>query len=144
VTPAVGPDEVLGVLRNVHLGLSLRGPDSVSRHSFPVRITDYLELGVPVLVTPESEAGRLVNRLGLGYCCDHDDVPSMVSFVRQMAQRGDAYRVAREKVVQWRGCFSRRRSMRRFRSYLHQILHGAPGAEHVGRYRPSRGAFTDL
>ncbi|MEX2375331.1 MAG: glycosyltransferase [Dehalococcoidia bacterium] len=130
VLPPVPPDQLATVLWDADLGLSIRGGDWISRNAFPVRITDYLELGIPVLVSPHSEAGQLVNRLGVGACFPNAQVREMVEYVVDMSQRGEAYLSARAEADRWGPCFARSRTMRRIRCYLRKAFEsdGAGGA----------------
>jgi glycosyltransferase involved in cell wall biosynthesis len=114
----VPPDDLGAAIAEFDLGLSVRSEDEISRRAFPVRVTDYLAQGIPVLVAPSSEAGRIVERLGLGGTFATDDVPGMVRFVGEFSQRGRSYEAARARVGSWRPAFARSRTMRHFRESL--------------------------
>lgn len=49
-----------------HVGLSIRHSDQVSDAAIPVKIYEYLGLGMPVIVSPVSAGGDFVERLGVG------------------------------------------------------------------------------
>ena len=59
--------EVYHIIPRAHLGLSLRTDDKVSRGAFPVKIYEYIAFGIPMIVTPISEAGRFMEKYGIGY-----------------------------------------------------------------------------
>ena len=82
----VGHEEMRRLLSAADLGLSLRRNDAVSRHSFPVRVTDYLSLGLPVVVTPLSEAGGVAERIGVGHEFPNSD-PSRIARHRMSSIR---------------------------------------------------------
>ena len=55
------------ILSKAHLGISLRTDDLISIDSFPVKIYEYIGAGLPVIVTPISEAGTFVETNGIGF-----------------------------------------------------------------------------
>ena len=106
-------DEMRRLLSGAHLGLSLRKDDEVSRDSFPVRVTDYLSLGLPVIITPPSEAGRVAHRIGVGRQFDNCEAREIVRYVLDLAEEGDEYQTIRSRVEVWRPYFAQSNTMRR-------------------------------
>jgi glycosyltransferase involved in cell wall biosynthesis len=49
-----------------HLGLCLRLDDAISKDAFPVKVWEYLGLGIPSIVTPTCEAGEFLQQHGCG------------------------------------------------------------------------------
>ena len=49
-----------------HLGLCLRRDDGISKDAFPVKVWEYLGLGLPSIVTPRCEAGEFLLQQGCG------------------------------------------------------------------------------
>lgn len=49
-----------------HLGLCLRLDDGISKDAFPVKVWEYLGLGIPSIVTPACEAGEFLQHHGCG------------------------------------------------------------------------------
>jgi hypothetical protein len=60
-------EELPNILAKCHLGLSIRESSSLSQKSFPVRVWEYLGLGLPMVVSPaDSEAGSFVSEYKVG------------------------------------------------------------------------------
>ena len=53
-------------IERCHIGLCLRKDDDISRDAFPVKVWEYLGLGLPSLVTPICEAGDFIEAQGCG------------------------------------------------------------------------------
>jgi glycosyltransferase involved in cell wall biosynthesis len=66
--------ETIEQVERCHVGLSLRLSDDISRDSFPVKVWEYLGLGIPSLITPESEAGDFVKAHACGFVFEPGDV----------------------------------------------------------------------
>lgn len=62
----LGFAETLAQVERCHVGLCLRMDDEVSKDAFPVKVWEYLGLGMPSLVTPPCEAGEFLVRHGCG------------------------------------------------------------------------------
>jgi glycosyltransferase involved in cell wall biosynthesis len=58
--------ETMAEVERCHVGLCLRLDDEVSKDAFPVKVWEYLGLGMPSLVTPPCEAGKFLVRHGCG------------------------------------------------------------------------------
>lgn len=59
-------DEVIAETSKCHIGLSLRDNSFISTTSFPVKVWEYIGLGMPVILSPISDAGFFIqdNKLG--------------------------------------------------------------------------------
>jgi glycosyltransferase involved in cell wall biosynthesis len=66
-------EQIPAIIGQAHVGLSFRTDDEVSRASFPVKVYEYLGVGIPVLVTPRSEGGEFVESHQIGYQFAPDD-----------------------------------------------------------------------
>jgi glycosyltransferase involved in cell wall biosynthesis len=71
-------DETILEVSRCHMGLSLRNDDEISSDAFPVKVWEYLGLGIPCLITPPSEAGTFVLENKCGVVCDAGDVEMIV------------------------------------------------------------------
>jgi glycosyltransferase involved in cell wall biosynthesis len=71
-------EETINEIEKCHLGLCLRTDDSVSRDAFPVKIWEYLGLGIPSLVTPICEAGDFVEAHACGKQFSTGNVDALV------------------------------------------------------------------
>jgi len=59
-------EDTIKIISKCHLGLSLRNDDEISVNSFPVKIWEYIGLGIPSIISPISDAGNFVERNGFG------------------------------------------------------------------------------
>lgn len=71
-------------IEKCHIGLCLRHNDEISKDSFPVKVWEYLGLGIPVIITPPSEAGDFVIKNGCGFCFNSGDVLSIVEKILEL------------------------------------------------------------
>jgi glycosyltransferase involved in cell wall biosynthesis len=69
---------VARIIAECHLGLSFRTSDFISKASFPVKIFEYIGVGLPVLSTPKSEAGEVLEKFGFGFQFDNNNVDKIV------------------------------------------------------------------
>jgi glycosyltransferase involved in cell wall biosynthesis len=60
-----------------HLGLCLRLQDEISRDAFPIKVWEYLGLGMPSIVTPHCEAGQFVEEHGCGVQLPAGDIEAI-------------------------------------------------------------------
>lgn len=75
-----------------HVGLCLRLQDEISRDAFPIKVWEYLGLGMPSIVTPPCEAGRFVEEHGCGYQLPAGDIEALLRTI--FALRSDPQRIA--------------------------------------------------
>lgn len=59
--------KVPGAIARAHIGVSFRSNELISKNSFPVKLYEYIGVGIPVIVTPRSEAGDFVEKNGIGF-----------------------------------------------------------------------------
>lgn len=59
-------EEMPALLREGAVGLTLRSTDDISAGSIPVRMLEYIGLGIPIVSHPETEGGDVVRELGIG------------------------------------------------------------------------------
>lgn len=76
---------VANYLRQFDVGISIRTDEPISRDAFPVKIFEYVALGMPVITTPLSCAGELIEKDGLGYQFANENVSGIVDLLRDMA-----------------------------------------------------------
>ena len=74
-------EDVYSMIPKAHLGLSFRTDDKVSRGAFPVKIYEYIDFGVPIIVTPFSEAGKFVENNIIGYQYSPDQIDEIFSTI---------------------------------------------------------------
>lgn len=72
VFPNLPNAEVLKMVAKCHLGISLRTDDLLSRASIPVKVFEFIGLGVKAVVSPHSEGGQLLELNGFGRQFDNN------------------------------------------------------------------------
>lgn len=80
----LGLDATVREVAKCHVGLSLRDDTPVSRDAFPLKVFEYMALGIPVIVTPPSEAGDFVSSRGCGLATESGDVDGIVTAILRM------------------------------------------------------------
>lgn len=84
----LGFDETIAAIARCQLGLCLRTDNDISQDSFPVKVWEYIGLGIPTIITPPSEAGRFVEENGCGHQMQAGDAQSIADAILQL--RADA------------------------------------------------------
>lgn len=74
-------ERTIAEVERCHLGLCLRLNDKISKDAFPVKVWEYLGLGIPSIVTPPCEAGEFLQDHDCGVVLEAGDVEGIVSAV---------------------------------------------------------------
>lgn len=82
-------DETMSVIERCHVGLCLRTNDDVSKDAFPVKVWEYLGLGMPSIVTPHCEAGEFLEQHGCGTQLPAGDVDAIVAALLRLKTHKD-------------------------------------------------------
>lgn len=96
--------ETLKIVSRCHLGISLRTDDLLSRAAIPVKVFEFIGLGINVVVTPVSEGGGLVEENRFGRQFDND-FKSILAFILDDSQSHQKINV--EELSSQREKFSR-------------------------------------
>ncbi|MCX7978771.1 MAG: glycosyltransferase [Bdellovibrionaceae bacterium] len=80
-------EELAPHVRRCHVGLSFRTEDRISTDAFPVKVFEYLGAGLPIIVTPPSEAGEFVEREKVGVAL-RNDVAAIAEVLRRWHREG--------------------------------------------------------
>lgn len=83
-------DKTIEIIEKCHLGLCLRKNDFISKDSFPVKVWEYLGLGIPTIVTPRCEAGEFLEQNGCGYQFDSGSVGEMIEKINEIRSNPDS------------------------------------------------------
>lgn len=102
-------DETMNQIERCHVGLCLRMDDDVSRDAFPVKVWEYLGLGMPSIVTPHCEAGEFLERHSCGIQFPAGDVDAIVSAVLRFESEHDKRGEMSAKCRSAAGSFTRER-----------------------------------
>lgn len=77
-------EDTMAEVERCHLGLCLRLNDGISKDAFPVKVWEYMGLGIPSLVTPPCEAGNFLQEHACGLQFQAGDVQAIVDAVLQL------------------------------------------------------------
>lgn len=86
-------DQTIAEIEQCHLGLCLRKNDGISKDAFPVKIWEYLGLGIPSIVTPKCEAGDFLEANRCGFQLESGRVEEIVEKILEL--KSDAGELAR-------------------------------------------------
>ena len=90
--------------------------------AFPVKVYEYLSLGKPCVVIPNSEAGSTVVAWEAGFSCDNDQVAEAVNFIKLIAKDKQLYHQTSTNALAL-GCrFTRYDSAQGFRREVDKIF----------------------
>lgn len=88
---ALSFEQTIAEVSRAHVGLCLRTNDGVSLDAFPVKVFEYLGLGIPTIVTPPCEGGAFVEGFGCGSQLAAGDVDGIVREVLRLRDDGEYY-----------------------------------------------------
>lgn len=77
-------EQTVAEIEKCDLGLCLRKDDSISKDAFPVKVWEYLGLGIPSIVTPRCEAGDFLETNGCGFQLDSGRVQEIVDKILKL------------------------------------------------------------
>lgn len=114
--------EIPGFLFNADVGLAFIEDGEGTDGAFPVKIYEYIGAGLPTLVTPISEAGRLVASKGIGACFENCDATSIAKLIIELSARGEQLDRWRDNVEKSRDMFFRSKWANDFCARLSEAL----------------------
>ncbi len=79
-------DQTMTEIERCHIGLCLRRDERISRDAFPVKVWEYIGLGIPCIVTPACEAGDFVEAHGCGFQLPAGDAVRIVDAILALKQ----------------------------------------------------------
>jgi glycosyltransferase involved in cell wall biosynthesis len=116
IIPFAAQAELPLLLQEAAVGLSLRTDDDISAGSIPVRLLEYIGLGVPVVIYPASEGGDEVSHLQIGVVLKTADADSAIASISSLL-RAEKHHAARTSILAHREDFSASKPWR-------DLLHG--------------------
>ena len=106
--------QIPSVIAGAHVGLSFRSSDIISVNSFPVKMYEYIGVGLPMLVTPLSEAGEFVERNNLGFQFSGDSAQQILDKINHLYSNRESLSAITKNVVNMRPLFSRQQMSKQF------------------------------
>lgn len=83
-------DDTIAEIARCHIGISLRKNGTISEDAFPVKVWEYLGLGLPTIVTPHCEAGTFLDSHGCGWQFKADEIDIVKDKIVELATDPDA------------------------------------------------------
>ncbi len=114
--------ETIEEVRSCHVGLCLRLEDDISKNAFPVKVWEYLGLGIPSLVTPHCEAGEFLTFNKCGFQFDAGAVDDIIKKIVQLQGSPDLLQELTKRCRSTRGKYTREESGRSAASLILQAL----------------------
>jgi len=111
-------NKIPALISKAHLGISFRSDDLISKNSFPVKIYEYIGVGLPVMVTPRSEAGDFVEKNQMGFQFDPDDMDGIFNKIQSLHADHSKLSVLAQHVVSIRSDFSRQSLSEKFVNHV--------------------------
>ena len=91
------------LISQAHVGISFRTDDEVSIDSLPVKIFEYIGVGIPTISTPITEAGEMLCKSSLGLQCEND-IGAILDAIRHLKRH---YKFYADNVMKSRHYYAR-------------------------------------
>ena len=114
--------DIYNKISSAHLGLSLRTDDKVSQGAFPVKIYECIAFGIPMIVTPISEAGRFVEKYQIGYQFNPYQVDEIYSKIIDLKKNVNLLQILSENTNTLKDEFSRTKIAANFVKELEEAI----------------------
>ena len=72
-------ENTMKIISKAHVGLSFRNDGLINKISFPVKTFEYMGAGLPIIITPKSEAGDFLESRQLGYQFHNREINEVVN-----------------------------------------------------------------
>lgn len=79
-------DQIMDTIAECHLGLSFRIDGRISADAFPVKVYEYIGVGIPIIVTPVSEASSFVKEKNIGFEFSNNQVDEICNTILRLAK----------------------------------------------------------
>lgn len=84
--------EIPAMLRKCHVGLSFRTDDKIGKEAFPVKVFEYVGVGLPVVMAPKGEAGQIIEAQSLGKEFHNSAVKEMAETIRNYRKNTSSFK----------------------------------------------------
>tara|TARA_B110000046_G_scaffold72397_1_gene80179 strand:+ start:179 stop:1327 length:1149 start_codon:yes stop_codon:yes gene_type:complete len=115
-------DQIPDILKHTSLGISFQGNTEISKNSFPSKVMEFIGSGIPVIVTPISEAGEFVVAPGVGFQFSPEDAGPIVECIKQLSENPDQIHEMSLKTKAIRNKLSRKSVSDEFAKHLNDLL----------------------
>ncbi|OEK02489.1 hypothetical protein BFP97_13585 [Roseivirga sp. 4D4] len=107
-------DQIMVTIASCHVGLSFRIDGRISQDAFPVKVYEYIGVGIPSVITPVSEASEFVKKYSIGIEFRNLDVNEISNTVLRMASDEKYYRSFTNEIANLKNDFQRDNQCREF------------------------------
>lgn len=87
---------VAEIVRKSHVGISFRMDGVLNETAIPVKVFEYIGAGIPVILTPKSEAGEYIEKNKYGKQFNNSEIDEIVKMVVDIKSNYFEYKVDRE------------------------------------------------
>lgn len=85
-------EQTIAIVERCHVGLCLRKDEGISKDAFPVKVWEYLGLGMPSIVSPLCEAGEFLEEHRCGFQLPAGSVQAIVDRILWLKDHPDELR----------------------------------------------------
>lgn len=114
----ISHEEIPTVLKKASVGISFQGNSEISKNSFPSKVMEFIGSGIPMMISPISEAGQFVEKEGIGLQFDPQDSQGIFDAVVSLISEPEKLVRMREKMLPLKEELSRKRISQDFSSFL--------------------------
>lgn len=82
-------DDTIAEIARCHIGVSFRKDGTISQDAFPVKVWEYLGLGLPTIVTPFCEAGAFLEESACGLQFEEGANDAIASKIIELSQNAE-------------------------------------------------------
>jgi glycosyltransferase involved in cell wall biosynthesis len=100
-------ERLASIIRKGHVGISFRTENEISMRSIPVRVSEYIGIGIPILLTPKSEASEILELNQVGKSFNNDQLKEICDFIIELKYNKELYNYYCQNALKIRADFSR-------------------------------------
>ena len=115
-------DKIPEILEHTSLGISFQGDTEISKNSFPSKVMEFIGSGIPVIVTPISEAGEFLESAGVGYQFSPNNAAPIVDCIKELSNNSNLLKAMSAKTDNIRNELSRKSVSESFVQKLGELL----------------------
>lgn len=114
--------DLAAIIRKAHVGISFRTKDEISARSIPVRVSEYIGIAIPTVLTPKSEGGDLLETYQVGKSFTNEDLQEICDFIVSLKYNKDLYSLYKNNALRIRSNFSRENGAMLFVKNMQEYL----------------------
>lgn len=115
-------DDIGKTIAKAKVGVSLRTSGVIGETSFPVKLYEYIGVGLPSICTPHSEAGNFLEKKGFGYQFEPNDIASVAEKIIELRNDENKYQEIRAAIIHEREQYSRQTASLKVAEILEETI----------------------